>query len=99
MHVTAIIAAAGSGRRLGGAVPKQLLEVGGVSLLARSVAAFDTHPAVNDVIVVLSPELAAARAAVVGKTRQPVRVVAGGARRQDSVAAAADVVDLNPLTR
>jgi 2-C-methyl-D-erythritol 4-phosphate cytidylyltransferase / 2-C-methyl-D-erythritol 2,4-cyclodiphosphate synthase len=93
MHVTAIIAAAGAGRRLGGAVPKQLLEIGGVSLLARSVAAFDTHSAVSDVIVALPPELAAARDALIGETRQPVRVVAGGARRQDSVAAAAEVID------
>ena len=36
MRVTAIIAAGGSGRRLGAAVPKQLLEIGGRTLLERS---------------------------------------------------------------
>ena len=34
MHVTAIIAAGGTGRRLGADVPKQLLAVGGVPILA-----------------------------------------------------------------
>ncbi len=88
MHVTAIIAAGGAGRRLGSAVPKQLLEIGGRSLLQRSVDAFRTHPAVSDVIVALPPALAI----------QPppwlrdVRVVAGGERRQDSVASAFDAV-------
>jgi 2-C-methyl-D-erythritol 4-phosphate cytidylyltransferase len=40
MHVTAIIAAGGAGLRLGAGVPKQLLEVGGLSMLQRSVKAF-----------------------------------------------------------
>jgi 2-C-methyl-D-erythritol 4-phosphate cytidylyltransferase/2-C-methyl-D-erythritol 2,4-cyclodiphosphate synthase len=88
MHVTAIIAAGGSGRRLGAAVPKQLLEVGGISLLQRSVEAFRTHPHIADVIVALPPALA----------RNPpawllgVRVVEGGERRQDSVANAFDAL-------
>ena len=53
MHVTAIIAAGGTGRRLGADVPKQLLAVGGVPILQRSVEAFLTHPQVSDVVVAL----------------------------------------------
>jgi 2-C-methyl-D-erythritol 4-phosphate cytidylyltransferase/2-C-methyl-D-erythritol 2,4-cyclodiphosphate synthase len=91
MHVTAIIAAAGAGRRLGGAVPKQLLEVGGRSILQRTIEAFTAHPRVNDVIVALSPVLAAAPPAwMPGPPR--VRLVSGGARRQDSVANAVDAL-------
>lgn len=91
MHVTAIIAAAGLGRRVGAAVPKQLLEIGGRTILERSLEAFVQHQRVQDVIVVVPAELAAepppwlARAA-------GVRVVAGGERRQDSVANACDQV-------
>jgi 2-C-methyl-D-erythritol 4-phosphate cytidylyltransferase/2-C-methyl-D-erythritol 2,4-cyclodiphosphate synthase len=92
MHVTAIIAAGGAGRRVGRTIPKQLLEFGGRSLLARSVAAFDTHPSISDLIVVLPPELAETGRTLVGETRRPVRIVAGGPRRQDSVANAFDVV-------
>jgi 2-C-methyl-D-erythritol 4-phosphate cytidylyltransferase/2-C-methyl-D-erythritol 2,4-cyclodiphosphate synthase len=95
MHVTAIIAAAGEGRRLGASVPKQLLEIGGRSILEQSVEAFVRHRRVNEVIVVLPAGLAAeppswlAAAAAGGSA---VRVVEGGARRQDSVANAFDCV-------
>ena len=88
MHVTAIIAAGGSGRRLGAAVPKQLLEVGGISLLQRSVEAFTTHPRIADVIVALPPPLAQNPPGWLSG----VRVVAGGERRQDSVAKAFDAL-------
>jgi 2-C-methyl-D-erythritol 4-phosphate cytidylyltransferase / 2-C-methyl-D-erythritol 2,4-cyclodiphosphate synthase len=90
MHVTAIIAAAGFGRRLGGPVPKQLLEIGGYSILERSVDAFVRHARVQDVIVVLPSEVVASPPSwLAGKA---VRVVTGGDRRQDSVANACDHV-------
>ena len=91
MHVTAIIAAGGSGRRLGAALPKQLLEIGGRTILERSVAAFASHPRITDVIVAVPAELAAAPPAWLGRYER-VQVVEGGARRQDSVAAAFDRV-------
>ena len=92
MHVTAIIAAGGVGRRLGADAPKQLLDVAGRSMLARSVAAFDSHPSVQELIVVLPPDLVASAPGIVGRTARPVRFVGGGARRQDSVANAFDAV-------
>ncbi len=93
MHVTAIIAAAGEGRRLGAAVPKQLLDIAGRSILERSVSAFAVHDRVDDVIVVLPPELAGApEQCLTLPTSAAVRVVVGGARRQDSVANAFDRV-------
>ena len=53
MHVTAIIAAAGSGRRLGAAKPKQLIDIGGGSMLQHSLTAFHEHPRINEIVVVL----------------------------------------------
>ena len=88
MRVTAIIAAGGSGRRLGAAVPKQLLEVDGRSLLERSIDAFKTHPAIGDVIVAVPADVLAAPP----QWLAGVRLVAGGERRQDSVANAFDGV-------
>jgi 2-C-methyl-D-erythritol 4-phosphate cytidylyltransferase/2-C-methyl-D-erythritol 2,4-cyclodiphosphate synthase len=85
MYVTAIIAAGGAGHRLGAGVPKQLLEVGGCSILSRSVDAFAAHPEVDDVIVALPPELVDAPPLQPGDGSS-FRVVAGGSRRQDSVA-------------
>jgi 2-C-methyl-D-erythritol 4-phosphate cytidylyltransferase/2-C-methyl-D-erythritol 2,4-cyclodiphosphate synthase len=93
MRVTAIIAAAGAGRRLGAAVPKQLLELDGRSILERSVDAFVTHPAIAETIVVLPADLAAAPPAWLERRASGVQVVAGGPRRQDSVANGFDAAD------
>lgn len=93
MRVTAIIAAAGAGRRLGAGVPKQLLELDGRSILERSVEAFLTHPAIAETIVVLPPDLAAAPPSWLERHAPGVQVVAGGPRRQDSVANGFDAAD------
>jgi 2-C-methyl-D-erythritol 4-phosphate cytidylyltransferase/2-C-methyl-D-erythritol 2,4-cyclodiphosphate synthase len=95
MHVTAIIAAAGEGRRLGAPLPKQLIDLGGRSILERSVAVFASHDRVDEVIVVLPAALAAAPPEWLAARRPEVRLVAGGARRQDSVASAFDNVRLD----
>ena len=92
MRVTAIIAAGGSGRRLGASVPKQLLDLAGQSMLARSVGAFDRHPKVDDVIVALPVDLVDSARTIVGKVTGPIRYVAGGGSRQDSVARAFELV-------
>jgi 2-C-methyl-D-erythritol 4-phosphate cytidylyltransferase/2-C-methyl-D-erythritol 2,4-cyclodiphosphate synthase len=86
MFVTAIIAAGGRGLRIGGSRPKQLLAIGGRTLLERSVDAFLSHPAVSEVVVALPPDVAREPPAYLLGAAKPLRVVAGGARRQDSVA-------------
>jgi len=86
MYVTAIIAAGGRGQRLGGVRPKQFLEIGGRAVLERSVAAFLGHPQVDDIVVALPADLAGDPPAYLRGTAKPLRIVAGGERRQDSVA-------------
>src|SRR5262249_32063015 len=93
MFVSAIIAAGGRGLRLGTARPKQFLRVGGRSLLERSVAAFLSHPSVDELVVALPADLAGAPPSYLQGTAKPVHVVGGGARRQDSVANAFCAVD------
>ena len=85
MSVGVVIVAAGRGLRLGGPVPKQFLDVGGLTILRRSVESFDRQASVDEIVVVLPPDLVADGADRVGATRRPCRVVAGGERRQDSV--------------
>ncbi len=92
MYVTAIIAAGGRGQRFGASVPKQILEVGGRAILERSVGAFVSHAGVTDIVVALPRDLFAAPPAYLTGASKPLRVVAGGVRRQDSVAAAFAVV-------
>lgn len=79
-----LIVAAGRGNRLAGAMPKQYLPLGGVSLLRRSVRAFLDHPGIDGVKVVIHPEDAALYAAAV-KGLPLLPPVCGGAERQDSV--------------
>jgi 2-C-methyl-D-erythritol 4-phosphate cytidylyltransferase / 2-C-methyl-D-erythritol 2,4-cyclodiphosphate synthase len=98
MHVTAIIAAGGRGQRLGDARPKQLLALDGRTLLERSVEAFLAHPSIDEVVVALPPDIALNPPPYLRSAAKPLRMVAGGARRQDSVsnafAAAAPASDL-----
>jgi 2-C-methyl-D-erythritol 4-phosphate cytidylyltransferase / 2-C-methyl-D-erythritol 2,4-cyclodiphosphate synthase len=88
MHVTAIIAAGGRGQRFGGALPKQFLVLGGRSILERSVALFLTHAAIDEVVVALPAELLADPPPFLRSAQKPLHLVAGGARRQDSVVSA-----------
>lgn len=88
MRVTAIIAAGGIGARFGGARPKQLLTLGGRPILQRSVEAFLRSPRIDAVVVALPDALAAAPPPYLASSAPPLTVVAGGARRQDSVARA-----------
>ena len=91
MQVTAIIAAGGRGTRLGADIPKQLLVLGGRPMLRHSLDIFLAHPAVTDVVVAVPDEwLGDPPACLVGLDR--VRLVAGGRRRQDSVANACAVM-------
>lgn len=88
-HVSVIIAAGGSGRRIGASTPKQMLQIGGRTILQRTVEAFASHPRIDDVIVALPADLAGQPYPWLLQCRN-TRVVTGGARRQDSVAAAFD---------
>ena len=85
MFVSAIIAAGGRGQRFGGPLPKQLLSIDGRSVLERSVALFLTHPEIDEVVVALPEELVAEPPPYLRAAQKPVRIVVGGARRQDSV--------------
>jgi 2-C-methyl-D-erythritol 4-phosphate cytidylyltransferase/2-C-methyl-D-erythritol 2,4-cyclodiphosphate synthase len=89
MQVAAIIAAGGRGTRLGGHEPKQFLEIGGVSMLQMSVDALRRSPRIQEIVVALPADHVASAAAVLADAPgASLIVVAGGARRQDSVARA-----------
>jgi 2-C-methyl-D-erythritol 4-phosphate cytidylyltransferase len=79
----AVIVAAGAGRRLGGPVRKQYLEVGGVPVLLHALRPFLAHPRIGTVVVVLPPEDLAAPPAWLAETG--ARLAPGGAERGASV--------------
>jgi 2-C-methyl-D-erythritol 4-phosphate cytidylyltransferase/2-C-methyl-D-erythritol 2,4-cyclodiphosphate synthase len=92
VRVTAIVAAGGQGVRLGADQPKQFLEIDGLSLLQRSVEALLRTGLVADVVVVVPAGDVDRVARAPWLDHDRARVVAGGARRQDSVACGFDAV-------
>lgn len=85
MTVTALIVAAGSGSRMGGATPKQFRKLGGKALLAHAVDAIASHDRVDSVRVVIAPGQESAARAALG-ARDVGELIAGGAERSESVA-------------
>lgn len=89
MQVVAIVAAGGQGTRLGTAVPKQFLELGGRPMLERSVMALAACSRISQIIVAMPAEYVSSPPSYLSDDTGRIRVVQGGARRQDSVANAA----------
>jgi 2-C-methyl-D-erythritol 4-phosphate cytidylyltransferase/2-C-methyl-D-erythritol 2,4-cyclodiphosphate synthase len=85
MFVSAILAAGGRGARLGAPMPKQLLALGDRTILQRSFETIDAHQGISEIVVALPRALAVSPPAFLKSVAKPVRVVEGGARRQDSV--------------
>jgi 2-C-methyl-D-erythritol 4-phosphate cytidylyltransferase len=87
MRAVAIVAAAGSGERLGSSSPKAFTPLGGRPLLARAVEAALACPAVGLVVVAAPPGAEDLAHAIVEPLGAHV-VVTGGPTRQASVRAA-----------
>ncbi|MFL5757050.1 MAG: 2-C-methyl-D-erythritol 4-phosphate cytidylyltransferase [Chloroflexota bacterium] len=82
----AVVVAAGSSTRMGG-VDKVWADVGGRPLLALSVAAIAAAPEVRRIVVVVAPERVEDVARSEWAPSKLAAIVAGGSRRQESVAA------------
>jgi len=83
----ALIVAGGRGLRAGGGLPKQYRDLAGIPVIARTIAAFDAHPALAVVIVVRHADDAVLFAASRPATRLPLIETVGGATRDASVRA------------
>lgn len=82
--VVALVAAAGSGSRLGAGIPKALVELAGVTLVRRSIDRL-VAGGVDRVVVTIPADRHDDFAAAVAGVGVPVELVEGGAERQDSV--------------
>lgn len=90
MKTIAIILAAGSGRRFGAPVPKQYLPLGQHTVLEHAVLAFERHPSIDEVAIVVHTDYMHEVSELVREREwKKVRhVIAGGAERTDSTRAA-----------
>jgi len=109
MKVFVIIPAAGLGTRMGGltagakparvtTTSKQFAEIGGVPILIRTVRKFEAVPEVNEIILALRPDDAAAFKPRLQREglRKKITVVEGGEHRQQSVASGLSKIEAEP---
>lgn len=90
MRVIALIAAAGRGTRLGAAVPKAFVRLRGRTLVERSVTAMINSAVVDEIIVLVSPDMESYAREVLDTAGLfdapvPLRLTHGGGERADSV--------------
>ena len=90
MKNIAVILAAGKGTRLGESTPKQYLEVAGKTVLEHSIEAFERHPAIEEICVVVAPDCCEKVAALCHANgyRKTRKIIAGGSERYESSVAA-----------
>jgi len=84
-NALAILVAAGRGERMGKDRPKAFLVLGGQPLLLKTARAFEAAASVASVVAVVPAEQVEAARRLLAPLRKMLAVVAGGARRQDSV--------------
>ena len=84
---TAIIVASGNSTRMGNGVPKQMMLLDGIPVVARTIMAFDKCEYINEIIVVAKEEefYLYQEFQKLYKFKKLVRLVSGGNTRQDSV--------------
>jgi 2-C-methyl-D-erythritol 4-phosphate cytidylyltransferase len=87
MNISAIIVAAGSGRRLGLPIPKAFVGLGRRTMLSWSLDAVRAVPSIGELVLTAPAEMRQSiRTEVTAAGLEiPVKIVPGGAERQDSV--------------
>ncbi len=88
MQATVLIPAAGTGRRMGGSVSKQYLELAGKPILAHTLALFENHPLIDNIYPIVPPnDISYCQQQIVNRYgfTKVRKLVAGGPTRQDSV--------------
>lgn len=82
----AVILAGGSGHRVGGDVPKQLLKIGGRTVLERSIDAFEACPRIDEIAVVVRQDMLIEISNIIESNnyQKVSRLLIGGKERSDS---------------
>ncbi|MEO8046077.1 MAG: 2-C-methyl-D-erythritol 4-phosphate cytidylyltransferase [Nitrospirota bacterium] len=89
--VVALVPAAGRGLRMGGAIPKQFLSLGGEPLILQSLRTLQAAPGIDQIVLAVPlADVEYCENEIVSRHRltKVTKVVAGGAERQDSVRSA-----------
>jgi 2-C-methyl-D-erythritol 4-phosphate cytidylyltransferase len=98
MRMVAVVLGGGTGQRLRAGTPKQLLTLGGQTLVEHCVAAFEQAPGVGEILVVMPRGYTEQVKQLLadGGYRKVADVIEGGATRPDSVRAALAAIAAGP---
>ncbi len=90
MRMVAVVLGGGVGQRLGAGMPKQLLTLGGTTLIERCVAAFEQAPGIDEILVVMASGYTGQVQAMLAGAGygKLTAVIEGGLTRPDSTRAA-----------
>lgn len=90
MRMVAVVLGGGTGQRLGAGMPKQLLTLGGQTLIERCVAAFEQAPGIDEILVVMARGYIEPVKVMLadGGYAKVTAVIEGGVTRPDSTRAA-----------
>lgn len=79
----AVILAGGSGRRMGSELPKQFLQLDGRTVIEHSIDTFCSHPAIDEVAVVVHPDWRSHMESIAYDRRWPklAQIIDGGFER------------------
>ncbi len=81
-----LIAASGSGKRMGANIPKQFLPLCGRTILAHTIEAFERSPDIDEIIIVTNADnVAYVKNEIAAPFKKVKKVVQGGSERQYSV--------------
>ena len=90
-YTTAVIVAAGSAARMGG-IDKIFAPIAKLPVICRTLAAFNNHPLIDEIVVVTRPDVLERMSRVCVAYEKVRIVVAGGADRAASVSKGLDAV-------
>jgi 2-C-methyl-D-erythritol 4-phosphate cytidylyltransferase len=94
MRMVAVVLGGGIGQRMGAALPKQLLRLGGTTLVEHCVAAFEQAPGVDEILVVMAAGYVEQVRDMLaeGGFSKVTGVIAGGVARSDSTRVALSAI-------
>lgn len=87
MKCTVIISAGGTGKRFGGSLPKQLVEMQDAPIIAKTIAAFENSDLIDNIVIAINKKWLHETVEIFKnfKFSKVTELIAGGAKRQDSV--------------
>ncbi|BAX78584.1 2-C-methyl-D-erythritol 4-phosphate cytidylyltransferase [Labilibaculum antarcticum] len=97
MKNIAVILAGGSGKRMGGSIPKQFLLLGGKPIIQHSIETFEKHSLIDEICIIIHSDFIQEIDSIVqnNQFKKVMHILPGGKERSDSSLAAINAYQEN----